>query len=113
MNTEPNIELAERICSFLNELLEIDRPAMGAMIANRVPCNEGLADHPTVQVGKQNGGYHVGMLGILNGLCGIRQSNQFGLINAIFSGDGREPLKDILRFEVHTDKTQATEAAAE
>lgn len=102
--TNPDIELAQRICDLLNELLEIDRPAIAALIANRVPCNEALSNHPTVQVGVQHGGYHVGMLGILNGLCGIRPSNSFGLINAIFEqqGDSRK-FEDLLRFEVHTD----------
>lgn len=55
---------------YLNELIKLDRVAMAALVANRVPCNQGLADHPTAQVCAQHGGYLVGMLGILNGLFG-------------------------------------------
>jgi len=58
---------------YLNELIETDRPAMGALIANRVPCNQKMAEHPTVQVMAQHGGYHVGLIGIINGLFGINQ----------------------------------------
>lgn len=56
--------------AYLNQLLELDRPAVAALVANRVPCNEALADHPTCQVGVQHGGFHVGLLGVLNGLFG-------------------------------------------
>ncbi len=99
---EPDSILAKHICDFLNGLLEIDRNAIACLIANRVPCNKELADHPSVQVGAQHGGFHVGMLGLLNGLCGTR-SNGYGFINAIFDGDARE-LQNLIRFEVHTDE---------
>jgi hypothetical protein len=95
-------ELAQRVCNFLNELLEIDRPALASLIANRVPCNEALANHPMVQVGAQHGGYHVGMLGVLNGLCGVRENN-YGFIEAIFDGEEGK-FQDLIRFEVHTDE---------
>lgn len=93
-------ELAARVVAFLNELLEYDRPAIAALIANRIPCNARLADHPSVQVSAQHGGYHVGLLGILNGLCGVREDN-YGLITAIFE-DVDSPTKncDLARFEV-------------
>lgn len=61
----------DEVIAYLNELIDIDRVAIAALIANRVPCNEELAKHPTVQVYAQHGGYLVGMLGILNGLFGI------------------------------------------
>jgi len=82
---------------FLNQLFEIDPNALAALIANRVPCNQGMADHPAVQVGKQNGGYHVGMLGILNGLFGTDERG-YGAIMAVFDSDSG----DLLRFK-HTD----------
>jgi len=58
---------------FLNELLRADPQAVSALIETRVPCNQELADHPTVQVRSYglNGGYQVGLLGILNGLFGV------------------------------------------
>jgi hypothetical protein len=55
----------------LNELLSIDRQAVSGLIATRIPCNDLLADHPTVQVVTENGQCKVGFLGILNGLFGV------------------------------------------
>jgi hypothetical protein len=66
-----NEELANKIIDYLNELTKLDKPAMGALISNRVPCNQQFADHPTCQCSSQNDGFYVGLLGILNGLCGI------------------------------------------
>ncbi len=93
-----NVELAKDIIALLNECLEKDRPAVAALIANRVPCNQELADHPTVQAGAQHGGFHVGMLGILNGLCGTLE-NGSGLITARFDGDNEKGF-DLVRFEL-------------
>jgi hypothetical protein len=93
-------ELAARVVAFLNELLECDRPAVAALIANRIPCNARLANHPSVQVAAQHGGYHVGLLGILNGLCGVREDN-YGLIAAVFEDvDSPTKHRDLARFEV-------------
>lgn len=61
--------LAERIKDFLNEALENDRAAIAALVTNRVPCTELLANHPEIIVASQHGGFHVGLLGILNGIC--------------------------------------------
>lgn len=67
-----NRQLATRIVDFLNELIAIDPTAVALLLLNRVPCNSDLADHPTVQVDAlpSGTGYRVGLLGILNGLCG-------------------------------------------
>jgi hypothetical protein len=102
LNPKPDTALAQRICDFLNELLTLDRPAIASLISNRVPCNQTLADHPTVQAGAQHGGFNVGMLGLLNGLCGVRE-NQYGLIYAVFDDDGGK-LKDLVCFEVHKEE---------
>lgn len=56
--------------TYLNDLIALDRQAMAALVANRVPCNRALADHPTAQVAAQHGGFQIGMLGVLNGLFG-------------------------------------------
>lgn len=77
-----NISLDDAI-DYLNELLDRDRPAIAAMVANRVPCNRGLADHPTVQVMQQHGGYHVGLLGVINGMFGVFNGTD-GPIAAVF-----------------------------
>lgn len=52
----------------LNEAVKADPQAMLSLCENRVPCNDVLADHPTIQVC----GFDptvVGMIGIVNGIC--------------------------------------------
>lgn len=68
---------------YLNQLLELDKPAIAALLANRVPCNQELANHPTVQASTQHGGYHVGLLGIINGLFGVDEKER-GPITLVF-----------------------------
>lgn len=93
---------AESMIEFLNELIELDRPAIAVLIANRVPCNEALANHPTVQVGAQHGGYHVGLLGVLNGYMGTYDEGPrkgFGAIAAVFEdGAGDEVGQQLTGF---------------
>jgi hypothetical protein len=64
---------------FLNELISIDPNAIKNLINARVLCNQQMADHPTVQVGRISDKTHkynekepfrVGFIGILNGLFG-------------------------------------------
>lgn len=89
--TKEKISIDELI-AFLNELIALDRPAMAALLANRVPCNQALAEHPTVQATVQHGGYHVGMFGIINGIFGV-DGRGFGHIRYVFS-EG-----ELIRFE--------------
>ncbi len=70
MSLKQSVSVEDAI-NLLNELLELDAGAIGALVANRVPCNEGIADHYSVQVEQRNGGFNVGLLGIINGLFGI------------------------------------------
>lgn len=73
--------------SFLNELIQLDANAIAALIANRVPCNEQLANHPTAQCAAQHGGYHIGMLGIINGMFGVHEEvgvEDWGPITFVF-----------------------------
>lgn len=66
-----NTITVDNAIKLLNEFYKIDPNAMDALVKARVPCNDDLANHPTVQVGvKPDGGYQVGILGILNGLFG-------------------------------------------
>ena len=106
-----NESMAEAVVAYLNELLELDRPAVAALISNRVPCNEALADHPTCQVGKQHGGFNVGMLGLLNGLCGFYEDGPrkgFGPIAAEFEDDPEQPneFRTLARFSVLKNEAQ-------
>lgn len=74
------------VIQFLDELLETDRTAIAALVTNRVPCNEALANHKSVQVAKLNNGYLVGMLGVLNGMFGV-DGDGFGPISAVYDGE--------------------------
>ena len=84
--------LADFFIERLNEIAQADPEAMGKLIATRVPCNEALADHPTVQVRALKGEPPaVGVLGLLNGLVGIIEDGPrkgYGLITAIVENDG-------------------------
>lgn len=76
---------AQDLEAYLNELLTLDpiavqALAVQALIDNRVPCNEGILNHPTVLV---SGEGEVGILGILNGMLNDR------LVAAVYEDDGR------------------------
>lgn len=101
----------EEVVAFLNELVVIDRAAMTALVETRVPCNEALADHPTVQVSCREDGARVGLLGILNGLFGVDERG-YGAIGAQFSGIAGE-LGEVENFDVVVVPEKPTIAALE
>lgn len=72
MSSDPE-KLIDVFVDVLNEAYNDDPGAIHALLCNRVPCNDYLASHPTIQVEfnktAKNEGYIVGMLGILNGVC--------------------------------------------
>lgn len=84
--------LADQFILVLNELVGVDRKALETLIEFRVPCDEFLADHPTVQVSVSGEGEakscQVGLLGILNGLVGV-QEDGWGYITAVFDDGHR------------------------
>ena len=85
-------DLIENIVRFSNEVLEIDPAAVSALFMTRHPCNEALADHPTVQVHTdKDGGVSVGLLGLLNGLCGIGPDG-YGYISAQYDTESGKVL---------------------
>lgn len=69
----------DQAISILNELVAADPIAMRNLIENRVPCNEGLAEHPTAQVGFHDNEYRIGLLGVLNGIFGIHEDGNGAL----------------------------------
>jgi hypothetical protein len=78
----------------LNRIHQADPTVMPALIFQRVPCNETLADDKTVQVGlirdpdnPDPRKYEVGILGILNGIFGV-DDNGYGFIYANFDDQG-------------------------
>lgn len=86
-------DLAKHIVDFLNELLVLDPEAIHSLIEYRVPCNQQMADHSTVQVmgvdlkGKEPS-FKMGLLGLLNGLVGIKDTG-YGYIYAKFDDKGK------------------------
>lgn len=96
-----NKETFEKIINYLNELLEVDATAVESLVSNRVPCNEAMANHPTVSVSGRGEDYSVGLLGFLNGLCrDIEGETFFGPIVAVYE-DETDVLK---RFRLATDE---------
>lgn len=79
------------IIETLNGMVAADPGALLALLETRVPCNDAMRDHPTVQVGRDdNGQAVVGMLGILNGLVGTIPDGPregWGFIGARFEVD--------------------------
>lgn len=60
--------MIEKAIDSLNDAFLRDPEAVRAVFAQpRVPCNEALADHPTVQVLFEKGETFVGIFGMLNG----------------------------------------------
>jgi hypothetical protein len=72
---------ADDAINLLNELLRIDKKAVEKVVFSRVECNEKVANHKSVQVGinEDDGGYEIGLLGILNGIFGV-DSCGYGVI---------------------------------
>lgn len=98
-----DMELAQKLCDYLNSLVALDPNAIAVLISNRTVCNQALADHPTVQVWEQNGGFNVTMLGVLNGLAGMHEDGPnkgFGGIAAYFDVDEKKPVKSLIGFHV-------------
>ncbi len=94
-----NIELANKIVNFLNELLQVDKEAIEVLIDRRVKVNEQLLNHPTVQVSSEDGKTgSVGLLGILNGLVGVK-SNGWGYIVAHYDDESGR----LINFSVNSD----------
>jgi len=79
--------VAHAVC-VLNEAVAADAVAVASIVAQRVPCNDALVAHPTIQVGSDHPGgpVVVGLLGILNGIFGVAPDG-FGAIAAVFDVD--------------------------
>jgi len=66
---------SQEVCDLLNELLKIDYTCVHNLISHRERCNKKFAEHPTVQVKQYKTDKFpvVGIIGIINGLFGIRE----------------------------------------
>lgn len=64
---------AQKFADYLNSLLALDPAWVKSIIEHRPPCNKPLADHPTLpawpgeQLGREQGTYAAGALGLMNG----------------------------------------------
>ena len=87
MEESPTTSVNEAIW-LLNGMLKMDPAAVTLLMEIRVACNEALADHPTVQVTKKDDGTHeVGLLGLLNGIFGVRADDLYGHVTATYEQD--------------------------
>jgi hypothetical protein len=78
----------DELISFLNELVQIDSIAIAKLIEKRAPCNKKLAEHKSAQCVDKK----VGLLGILNGYCGIIEEGKrkgSGAIAAQYDDDDK------------------------
>ena len=90
----------------LNEALEMHHDAMLELINFRVPCNEELSNHPTIQVRAYDMDvkYSVGILGIINGIFGIRGAwGHIAIECESEEVDGITVVKKIYRFRSLVD----------
>ncbi len=91
-SSQPKID-PQIVVNFLNEIHAIDPTVLPALIGMRVPCNETLANHPSIQCEKKrderngNEEYRVGLMGILNGLVGIRDYGNGYLAYVVENGE--------------------------
>ena len=94
----PKALMAEHIVKCLNEYFQIDPEAITALFAHRVPVNETLADHPTVQV-RSGEPPTMSILGLLNGFVGtIPGTDSIGYVCGDYDDDDHNKL---LGFSVH------------
>jgi hypothetical protein len=85
----------------LNAALALDGTAVRGLFHHRVPCNDALAEHHTVQVASgpcaadarfsqselAEGQHNVGVLGLINGIFGVDHES-VGFIAAEYEDDG-------------------------
>jgi hypothetical protein len=58
------------VVDFLNAALQSDRIGISNLFLRRVTVNRTLAEHPTLQVAREQGNFYTSPLGLLNGLFG-------------------------------------------
>lgn len=77
-----NPATAEHAVEVLNRIHAADPSVLPTLIAHRVPCNDAVADDPTVQVlGLPDGSVvGVGLLGVINGIFGVQDGTSKAFI---------------------------------
>ncbi len=98
-------ELAQHVVATLERLRVLDPAAMEALVRARVPCGPAFGDAPDVQVGVcdgTDGHLEVGVLGVLNAICGSYDDGpreRWGAVAAKFS-ESTPPFGHLERFEL-------------
>lgn len=86
--TDEDRAAIQRAIDTLNRVHNADPTVLPLLAAYRVPCNDAVADDPSVQVSPipgSDGQCEVGLLGIINGLFGVDAAN-VGYIAAWYDG---------------------------
>jgi len=99
---------AADLAAFLNGLIEVDQAFVQELIAQRLPCNDALASHPTVQVGVDDGIARAGVLDVLNGFLGVFDDGPkmgWGALTAIYEDDR------LVRFAIAAGEASCAESA--
>jgi hypothetical protein len=94
------LALAELVAGRLNEMLLIEDAAyvFAMLIEQRVPVRDPFVQHPTLQcIETSNDFYELGVLGLLNGIIGVR-ADSTGYLAADYN-DAGELTKFIVREE--------------
>ncbi|MDO8640823.1 MAG: hypothetical protein Q7R33_04715 [Nitrosarchaeum sp.] len=84
---------AKQVCNTLNELLKLDPKCAHDLVSYRTKCNKAVADHPTIQVQQfmVDKFPKIGIIGLINGMFGIRNDGMGAICFEIQNGK-------ILRF---------------
>lgn len=75
----------ESVINTLNELSTADPEAWVKLMEHRVPCNDAIINHPTVQTLKTEYGHTVGLFGVINSLFPVfndQELTNYGQISA-------------------------------
>ncbi len=98
---------AQQAVEFLNEALLLDKEAVHTLFQYRVPCNENLANHPTIQCRQftEQDPVIVGMLGLMNGLFGKSSDTGRGFIFATYADNGKIISFGMSKETEHADTT--------
>lgn len=70
----------------LNEILRHEPDVIRELFALKFNVSKEVIDHPTIQFFETEGSYKLSVLGLINGLLGIRKDG-YGYITAIYDGD--------------------------
>jgi hypothetical protein len=73
-------------CDLLNEMLKLDYDCTHGLVSHRQQCNEAIASHATIQVQQYDKIPKVGIIGVLNGIFGIRNDGMGSICFEIDNG---------------------------